>query len=255
MRMRILLQVLTVLLLMTLPGRASDLSGIDRTIRKEPAYRDRPRYCLLVIGPQCETRIWLVIDGSTLYMDRNLNGDLTDPGEQIAATPTTSKTTVRFQVDALVEADGKTRYPGLWVDQYFARQRGHLVNSVGVLDVLDAHGQGVSGEQGFSFAATAALAPIVHCNGPLTLRVHSATIAHRGGFKLKEFPFELDTGERVSDLHVQVGTPGLGQGSFAALAIEKRFPPDLHPRAEISMPDARASGSPSRLTFFLKERC
>src|SRR4051794_32966947 len=68
------------------PAPAADLSHIDRAIRKEPAYRTKsPKYCLLVFGPEAKTRVWLVLDGGTLYVDRNGNGDLTEPGEKVAA--------------------------------------------------------------------------------------------------------------------------------------------------------------------------
>jgi hypothetical protein len=50
---------------------------------KEPKYRNEPRYALLVFGPKREQRVWMVLDGSTLYVDRNANGDLTDPGERL----------------------------------------------------------------------------------------------------------------------------------------------------------------------------
>src|SRR4051812_15053499 len=67
---------------------AVDLAKIDRTILKEPAYQTKEvKYCLLVFGPEAKTRVWLVQDGGTLYVDRNGNGDLTDPGEKVAATP------------------------------------------------------------------------------------------------------------------------------------------------------------------------
>ncbi len=67
-----------------------ELTKIDRTIHKEPAYRTKPRYALLVLGAKAETRMWLVIDGKTLYVDRNGNGDLTEKGEHISATKTNS---------------------------------------------------------------------------------------------------------------------------------------------------------------------
>src|SRR5205823_12604313 len=67
------------------PSPAADLSKIDRAIKKEPAYRGKPRYCLLVFGPEATTRVWLVQDGDTLYVDRNGNGDLTEPVEKLAA--------------------------------------------------------------------------------------------------------------------------------------------------------------------------
>src|SRR5919201_6149627 len=64
---------------------AADLSQHDRCINKEPAYRTKPKYCLLVFGPEAKTKVWLVQDGGTLYVDKNGNGDLTEPGEKVAA--------------------------------------------------------------------------------------------------------------------------------------------------------------------------
>src|SRR5579864_2854309 len=59
---------------------------IDRTIGKEPVYKSKtPKYGLLVFGPKAQDRVWLVQDGDILYVDRNGNGDLTEPGEKILA--------------------------------------------------------------------------------------------------------------------------------------------------------------------------
>jgi hypothetical protein len=49
---------------------AADLSKIDRAIVKEPAYKGKPRYCLLVFGPQAKTRAWLVLDDDSVYISR-----------------------------------------------------------------------------------------------------------------------------------------------------------------------------------------
>ena len=62
---------------------AIDLTTIDRSIKKEPSYQTQPRYCLLVLGKEARTRVWLVVDGHQLYIDRNGNGDLTERGERI----------------------------------------------------------------------------------------------------------------------------------------------------------------------------
>jgi hypothetical protein len=54
------------LLSLTLSGavaQAADLARVDRSIRREPAYRSSPHYCLLVFGPKAEHRVWLVLDG------------------------------------------------------------------------------------------------------------------------------------------------------------------------------------------------
>ena len=51
----------------TLAG--ADLTKVDRSIKKEPAYQTKsPKYCLLVFGPEAKTRVWLVLDGDTLYI-------------------------------------------------------------------------------------------------------------------------------------------------------------------------------------------
>jgi hypothetical protein len=39
----------------------------------------------VVFGPEARTRVWLVQDGETLYVDRNVNGDLTEPGQKVSA--------------------------------------------------------------------------------------------------------------------------------------------------------------------------
>src|SRR5262249_21300210 len=62
---------------------AADLTKIDRTLTKEPAYQGTPKYCLLVFGPQAKTRVWLVLDGEVVHVDRNGNGDLTEKGKQV----------------------------------------------------------------------------------------------------------------------------------------------------------------------------
>src|SRR5262249_53662541 len=57
--------------------RAGDLARIDRTITKEPAYKGRPLYCLVALGPGAKDRVWLVLDGETLHVDAKGSGDIT----------------------------------------------------------------------------------------------------------------------------------------------------------------------------------
>ncbi|MEX2119165.1 MAG: hypothetical protein WD847_06115 [Pirellulales bacterium] len=72
---------------------SSPLSNVPRRIQKEPRYQaEKPLYGLYVFGPEAATRVWAVLDKSSassdvydvLHFDRNANGDLTDPGEEIA---------------------------------------------------------------------------------------------------------------------------------------------------------------------------
>src|SRR5262245_51275634 len=75
---------LLTLLIAAQPALGVDLTKIDRTITKEPAYQSKsPSYGLLVFGPEAKSRVWVVLDGDILYVDRNCNGDLTEAGERL----------------------------------------------------------------------------------------------------------------------------------------------------------------------------
>src|SRR5437763_6522431 len=84
MPLRRILPALALLALPCAQAMAADLTKIERRIGKEPKYRGKPKYCLLVFGAEARTRVWLALDGDTLHVDRNGNGDLTEPGEQVA---------------------------------------------------------------------------------------------------------------------------------------------------------------------------
>ncbi len=45
------------LLLGALPIRAADLTKIERRIAKEPAYQEKPKYCLVAFGPEAQFRV------------------------------------------------------------------------------------------------------------------------------------------------------------------------------------------------------
>src|SRR5205823_2111017 len=72
--MRTCALTLTALLWAASVGAAGpvELSKIDRTIAKEPAYQSKaPKYCLVLFGLEGKTRVWFVHHGDTLYVDRN----------------------------------------------------------------------------------------------------------------------------------------------------------------------------------------
>src|SRR5262249_40933197 len=68
------------LLTADVPVCLADLSKIDRTIAREPAYKAKPKYCLVVLGPEARNRVWLVLDRDGLYADRHGDGAL--PGKE-----------------------------------------------------------------------------------------------------------------------------------------------------------------------------
>src|SRR5262249_14910455 len=102
--MRLLPLALAGLAFWAAPAAATDLAKVDRTIKKEPAYKNRPLSGLLVSGPDARARVWVVLDGTTLYVDRNGDGDLTAPDERL---PNQGQGAKPFTVTG---PDGKERY-------------------------------------------------------------------------------------------------------------------------------------------------
>ncbi len=178
---------------------AADLAKIERVIRKEPAYKTSPKYCLLVFGKEADTHIWLVLDGTTLHVDRNGNGDLTDPGEkQLNTNPT------RFTIDRLAERNG-TVYPTLQVSQ---RADGTFEMRLGEED-RRAQYVGIGRMEKPTWGDKPGTAPIIHFNGPLTFARYGAIYAVPRGAR------ENDNSRRFK-LRLLLGTPGLGKGTFAS---------------------------------------
>src|SRR5439155_24294253 len=120
MRIAHALWTLALLAIGSAPLPATDLSKIDRTIGKEPVYKSKPMYCLLVFGPEAKTRVWLVLDGETLYVDRNGNGNLTEDGARLepffrhSNQPFTPRLFQHwFKVGDIAAADRKTKVGSL----------------------------------------------------------------------------------------------------------------------------------------------
>lgn len=274
-------------LLVAGPALAADLTKVDRTLKKEPAYQSKsPKYGLLVFGPKAETRVWLVLDlgdpwdkdssKNILYVDRDGDGDLTGPGERITCTlqkqelfasfsPKPSVTySPNFDVGDIVERDGKTRHTGLKVraDSYVQRYRPVYleVNVAG-------RGEQFAGGQVLAFANRPQDAPVIHFGGPLTLRLsmESGVLHVPINYDDKPDPTWYDRHPPTYEerslvrgesrmLVAQIGTPGLGRGTFAALSAG-RPPADVHPVADIEFPPADPRAKPIRMSVRLDSRC
>lgn len=212
---------------------APDLARIPRTLVKEPAYQSPPRYCLLVLGPEAKSRVWLVLDGGkTLYVDRNRNGNLTEAGEKV-----TSQDGL-FRIGELVEADGKTRYTSVTVGldrQYPTGEDNVLVKPYEIQALV--RGQFESYAEPI-FAQKAADAPIVHFGGPISMRVFDPRLVSKG--------------QRVG-FRCLLRTPGLGEQAETTI-FHDRLPENVFPNLAIEFPSANGA-PPSRQTAVLKTRC
>jgi hypothetical protein len=248
---------------------------IDRTIAKEPAYRTKaPRYGLLLFGPEGKDRVWLVRDGDTLYVDRNGNGDLTEPGEKVAAEQRPGRDPAEegytFNIGD-VTVGGRT-HKGLAV--YFtplkvydgaalgkradvkaalAKDPKALAATVRVdAEVPGLKGGGLGGRASFSagpidlagvfqFADKPADAPAVHAGGPLQVTFYAELPSLRVG--------------RGSELVLVVGTHGVGPGTFAMLDYDGTVPADVKPVADVALPSAKPGAPPMKEKWVIQGRC
>ncbi|HJZ91173.1 MAG TPA: hypothetical protein VKE40_09890 [Gemmataceae bacterium] len=214
------------------PALAIDLTKIDRTIAKEPAYKGKPKYCLLVFGPEAKFRVWLVIDGDTLYVDRNGNGDLTEAGEAVARLPEGW-----FKVGTLTEPDG-TRHTDL---QLQVIQAGAFPIAIRVggkrLQCLQVEDPSPGTRQaGGHFAEQPKTAPIVHFNGPLTMKLTYP----------KGRVWDTRPDNRVVEVVAWLGTPGLGDGTFASIGTSELLACP-GPTVEIEFSNRAAGGESIRV--------
>lgn len=224
-----------------------DLSQIDRTIRKEPAYQSQPSYCLMVFGPEAKTRVWLVQDGDRIYVDRNANGDLTEPGEKLTPSKREEFTT---------QVDNKPAPYRTWT------------YSIGTIEPEDKTGphtelkltryqigqppanQIISLKVNGKTLQYAGWAPIFSTNRA------TASVIHFGGSVMAQ-PLrskEISLSSKNPELHLRFATPGLDKQSFASLGYEA-VPANVQPVAIIEWPAKQGGASVEPSQVILASRC
>ncbi len=245
---------------------AADLAAIERKIAKLPELSsEQPLYCLLVFGPQADTRIWLVRDGDVLYVDRNANGDLSEAGERVEITAGSrpEEGVLGFKVGDIV--DGELVHKDLNVSWFNVdhlkgsdtRVTARLKRDPNFRAVAIAcdvampafHGSGIEGRVShmallgdlgglLDFAPRPEDAPILHFGGPRQITLYG--------------PATLRIGRR-DDLILVVGTPGVGPGSTVSMAYDQVIPPDVRPRVDVTVPTA--DGSSLARSYSFDRRC
>ncbi len=222
------------LALLPLASPAADLAALRRPPVKEPRYESgSPRYCLLAFGPEAATRVWLVIDGRTLYADRNGNGDLTEPGERKKALTWGGPEGTLFEFGNLTRLNGKKV-------QVTIRDQADGADAVGVAVGGEPYqSAGRDSEGALHFAARPQDAPVIHVGGP-------PRFIAGGGPGVRHHT-------QGQSLSVRLGSRGLGRGTFALLAYDS-LPAALHPVAVIEF-RRRAGGEPLTARVELAERC
>lgn len=204
----------------------------------EPEYNNTPKYCLLVFGPQADTRVWLVEDGDTLYVDRNANGDLTDNTESIAATEVRdlgSYKDQKYPVGELRATEATEKHTDVLVTRY---KSGDGPVSYVIKLKLNGEIQQYAGWRPI-FTDKRQEAKVIHFGAPFVAA------------PLREKTLRL--GEVDRHLSIRFATPGHGQYSSVSLAYEA-VPDDAHPIAEIEWP-AKPGTGPATSKATLDHRC
>lgn len=215
------------------------LTKIDRKIAKLPKFTsEKPGYCLLAFGEKAEFKVWVVLDGDNLHIDRNGNGGLTDDAPVKAnaalsnpprsyvfpATEIGAEKEQKWAVNLSTLSVGATQPAAILV----ATREGSTPQKVGPTD--------------FRFADTPDTARVVHFG--------SKVLAVRPSLTM---PSVLEEGQKV-EFRVQVGTPGVGAGSFASVTndgLNKK----ANPVAEFTFQPAKPGDKPVVVKAELKERC
>ncbi len=255
MKIQALLAGVTALALAGSAG-AGDVKSVPRSIAKQPTYAGTPGYALLVFGAEMKSRVWMVLDGTTLYVDKNGNGDLTEAAEKVSLVgepsieenETVKVTQTEYEVGDLPAATGGSAYQSLNVSRFLVEPKAGapadlkggdtVVVSVAYRDVCD---QSASPK----FAAKPEDAPVVHFDGPLIAMVAAGC----------EGPTAvLFHGDDEQELTIQIGTQGLGAGTWAPMGYGP-VPDTVKPVLEVAFPAAAPGGAPIVAKFTLDDRC
>jgi hypothetical protein len=219
------------------------LAMIDRAIKKEPKYTAEPRYLLLAFGPEAKFRAWVVLDGTTLYVDHNGNGDLTDDGE-------------RFEDGELrMDARGEVKsmaYMGIDLAEPGGSKHTNLMFSAlnletnstfaTIIVTVNDKTEQMAGLTNLRLAESAKEAQVVHFGAKdVTVRPSVSMPGHPNA-------------KAPANFRVQVGTPGIGSGSFASF-LNERTAEGVGPVAEFEFTPLQAGEAARKVTLHLKERC
>lgn len=259
---------------------ATDLSKIDRSIRREPVYRSAPAYCLLVFGAKAEHRVWLVLDGETLYVDRNGNGDLTEEDERIDFGKWQPQKHIAYSKERRAQAGnlhlGALTHDALIVVQtQYNRKIDPMVKDAKnwqayVDGIWKQTGNGVTTwfyldldprcYAWFKAEKNEKVAKVGHTASSEGLLIFGrsraeAPVLHFGGpLTFRAGQTELRAGKQADKLMVHLGTQGLGAGTFVTSNIEL-MPDNVDPFVDIEFPFKTPGRSLPVRRFVLDQRC
>lgn len=216
------------------------LTKIDRKIAKLPKFAtDTPGYLLLAFGPKADFKAWVILDGDILYVDANGNGDLTDDALVRFSTAASNPPKAYVFETQGIGAEKDEKKWTLTVSTFPVS--GTTAKALIVMATRDGQAQ-KAGPMDFRFTDSVDTARVIHLG--------SEVLAVRPSLTM---PSVLEEGEKV-DFRVQVGTPGVGAGSFASV-LNDGLNKATNPVAEFTFPSTKPGDKPVTVKTELKERC
>lgn len=216
------------------------LTKVDRKIAKLPKFTsEKPGYCLLAFGEKADVKVWVVLDGDTLIVDANGNGDLTDDAP-VKANASMSNPPKGYVFEA--GRVGGEKDEQKWTLGVSTVTVGASQPAAILMVTREGSTPQKVGPMDFRFTDTPDAARLVHFG--------SKVLAVRPSITM---PSVLSDSEKV-DFRVQVGTPGVGAGSFASVTndgLNKK----ANPVAEFTFQPAKPGDKPVVVKAELKERC
>ena len=230
-------------LLVAGPARGVDYDKIDRRLVREPAYRTKsPKYALLLFGPEARRRVWFVLDGEVLYVDRNDNGDLTERGERFSQEAACKDVKI-------ADPDGKTTYVIRSVKSSYSiytptARRKREAEGIPPELMVTVEIRGPVSYWEYCDVQEMRSEPqksmISHFHGPLTISPREIN------WKLPEWAV-LRHGRRASELQCVIGTMSEKHGCWVVVQTHKGdeclFSKDVRPVAHIEFPPKEAGGT------------
>lgn len=230
-----------------LPAFAVDYDQIDRTIRKEPKYQsDNPGYTLLLFGPEAKLKVWMVFDGDTVYVDRNMDGDLTGADERFD-----DPVKYEWMEDLVIaDPDGKTKYVIQGIGDYkMSKPPGRQAAVTVSIDGPARYRQYCAARLWSQPEKTS----IAHFDGPLTITPGTKDFTQAPQFiEIGTEPVRFDAEIGTVDPEHQcwvcvISDQGDEQQSYAF--------PGRHPKMEVEFPASEKGGAPIKRTYVLDQWC
>ncbi len=236
-------------------GNAIDYNKVARPLVKEPAYKSKkPGYALLLFGPEAKLVVWAVLDGETLYIDRNGNGDLTDDGEGFA-------TEADCKNIEIADPDGKTRYviDRVQTDNTLytaSARRDRAAKGLPHEMMIDVTVKGSTEYKQYcdlqQLREDPKKAMLAHFHSPLTAGV--VTI----NWKVPDTT-ALRRGDKPTNLRVVIGTMSERHGCWVVVRTcvgeGCPFPDAVRPVAEVEFPPADPKAQPVKKRYPLDKFC